>query len=48
MNRKGEKDMKKTIAAVLTALAMVVALVRPMTAFADDKAPSPKKPYEEE
>lgn len=40
--------MKKTIAAVLTALAMVVALVLPMTAFADDKAPTPVKPYEEE
>ncbi|MBQ1313206.1 MAG: hypothetical protein IIY48_01430 [Clostridia bacterium] len=40
--------MKKTIAAVLTALAMVVALVLPMTAFADDKAPTPKKTYEEE
>lgn len=40
--------MKKTIAAVLTALAMVVALVLPMTAFADDKAPTPQKKYEEE
>ncbi|MBO7681690.1 MAG: hypothetical protein ILO43_08635 [Clostridia bacterium] len=40
--------MKKTIAALLTALAMVLVLVLPMTAFADDKAPTPKKPYEEE
>lgn len=40
--------MKKTIAAVLTAMAMVVALVLPMTAFADDKAPTPAKKYEEE
>lgn len=39
--------MKKTIAAVLTALAMIVALVIPMTAFADDKTPSNVKPYEE-
>ena len=39
--------MKKTIAAVLTALAMVVALVLPMTAFADDKTPQNVKPYEE-
>lgn len=39
--------MKKTIAAVLTALAMVVALVIPMTAFADDKTPTNVKPYEE-
>ncbi len=39
--------MKKTIAAVLTALAMIVALVLPMTAFADDKTPSNVKPYEE-
>lgn len=39
--------MKKTIAALLTALAMVLVLVLPMTAFADDKAPTPKKPYEE-
>lgn len=39
--------MKRTIAAVLTALAMVVALVLPMTAFADDKTPQNVKPYEE-
>ena len=45
--QKGERSMKKTIAAVLTALAMVVALVLPMTAFADDKTPQNVKPYEE-
>ncbi|MBR5753254.1 MAG: hypothetical protein IKX83_02085 [Clostridia bacterium] len=39
--------MKKTIAAILTALAMIVALVLPMTAFADDKTPTGVKPYEE-
>lgn len=39
--------MKKTFAAVLTALAMIVALVLPMTAFADDKTPTNVKPYEE-
>lgn len=39
--------MKKTIAAILTALAMIVALVLPMTAFADDKTPTNVKPYEE-
>ena len=39
--------MKRTIAAVLTALAMVVALFLPMTAFADDKTPQNVKPYEE-
>ena len=39
--------MKKTIGAVLTAMAMIVALVLPMSAFADDKTPTNVKPYEE-
>ncbi len=39
--------MKKSIAAILTALAMIVVLVLPMTAFADDKTPTNVKPYEE-
>lgn len=41
--------MRKSIAAILTAMAMVVALVLPMTAFADDGAPANKsaKTYDE-
>lgn len=41
--------MRKTLAAVLTAMAMVVALVVPMTAFADEGAPAGKsaKTYDE-
>lgn len=41
--------MRKSIAAILTALAMVVALVIPMTAFADEGAPAnkPAKSYDE-
>lgn len=41
--------MRKSIAAILTAMAMVVALVLPMTAFADDGAPAGKsaKTYDE-
>ncbi len=34
--------MRKSIAAILTAMAMVVALVLPMTAFADEAAPAGK------
>ena len=41
--------MRKSIAAILTAMAMVVALVLPMTAFADEAAPAGKsaKTYDE-
>ncbi|MBO4382702.1 MAG: hypothetical protein J5847_01270 [Clostridia bacterium] len=41
--------MRKSIAAILTALAMIVALVVPMTAFADEGAPAGKsaKTYDE-
>ena len=41
--------MRKSLAAILTAMAMVVALVLPMTAFADDGAPANKsaKTYDE-
>ncbi len=41
--------MRKSIAAILTALAMIIALVVPMTAFADEGAPAGKsaKTYDE-
>lgn len=41
--------MRKSIAAILTAMAMIVALVLPMTAFADEGAPANKsaKSYDE-
>ncbi len=41
--------MRKSIAAILTAMAMIVALVVPMTAFADEGAPAGKsaKTYDE-
>ncbi len=41
--------MRKSIAAILTAMAMIVALVLPMTAFADEGAPAGKsaKTYDE-
>ena len=41
--------MRKSIAAILTAMAMVMALALPMTAFADEAAPAGKsaKTYDE-